>query len=108
MYDGQACERLWNKSAIGRPLGKKILLTPAEVIFCHEHRHLDWPFDNWLQEAVEYSPRLLDEAVVVESLMVPGNRLVTYQNFNSFGLTHAGTTWGSDGLRMHTLDPTNR
>ena len=94
LYDGQACERLWNKSAIGRPLGKEILLTPAEVIFCHEHRHLDWPFDNWLQEAVGDSRRLLDEAVVVESLMVPGNRLVTYQNFNSLGLSCAGSTWG--------------
>ncbi len=99
MYDGQACERLWNKSAIGRPFGKEILLTPAEVIFCHEHRHLDWPFDNWLQEAVGDSPRLLDEAVVVESLMVPGNRLVTYQNFNSLGLSCAGSTWGSSSRR---------
>ena len=94
MYDGQACERLWNKSAIGRPLGRKILLTAAEVVFCHEHRHLEWPHDNWLSEAVADTPRLLDEAVVVESLMVPGNRLVTHQNFDSLGLSGASSTWG--------------
>jgi len=94
LYDGQACQRLWNKSAIGRPLGEKILLTPAEVVFCHEHRHLNWPHDDWLREAAEESPQLLEEAVVVESLMVPGNRLVTHQNFESLELSSAESTWG--------------
>jgi len=95
MYDGQACDRLWNKSAIGRPMdGRRLLLTPAEVIFCHDHRHVDWPTANWLQEAVEDSPRLLDEAVVVESLRVPGNRLVIHQNFDALELVYADSTWG--------------
>jgi hypothetical protein len=102
MYDGQACDRLWNKSAIGRPMeGRSLLLTPAEVIFCHDHRHVDWPSANWLQEAVGDSPRLLDEAVVVESLRVPGNKLVIHQNFDALELVYADSTWGlrwtSDG-----------
>ena len=67
LYDGQACDRLWNKSAIGRPIeGGKLLLTSADVIFCHDYRHLEWPSANWLSESVGDSPRLLDEAVVVE------------------------------------------
>ena len=102
MYDGQACDRLWNKSAIGRPMeGRRLLLTPAEVIFCHDHRHVDWPAVNWLQEAVVDSPRLLDEAVVMESLRVPGNKLVIHQNFDALELVYADSTWGlrwtSDG-----------
>ena len=95
LYDGQARDRLWNKSAIGRPMeGGKLLLTSAEVIFCHEHRHLEWPSANWLRDAVAGSPRLLDEAVVVESLRVPGNKLVTHQNFDALELTYADSTWG--------------
>ena len=95
LYDGQACDRLWNKSAIGRPMGRgKLLLTPAEVIFCHDHRHVDWPSVNWLRKAIGGLPKLLDEAVVVESLRVPGNRLVMHQNFDALGLDCANTTWG--------------
>ena len=94
MYDGQAFDRLWNNSAIGRPLeGRSILLTPAEVIFCHDHRHVDWPAVNWLQEAVVDSPRLLDEAVVMESLRVPGNKLVIHQNFDALELVYTDSTW---------------
>ena len=74
--------------------GGELLLTSAEVIFCHEHRHLEWPSANWLRDAVADSPRLLDEAVVVESLRVPGNKLVTHQNFDALELAYADTTWG--------------
>ena len=95
LYDGQACDRLWNKSAIGRPIeGGKLLLTSADVIFCHDYRHLEWPSANWLRESVDDSPRLLDEAVVVESLRVPGNKLVMHQNFDALELTYADSTWG--------------
>ena len=95
LYDGQACDRLWNKSAIGRPMDRgKLLLTSAEVIFCHDHRHIDWPSLNWLRKAVENLPKLLDEAVIVESLRVPGNRLVTHQNFDAMRLVCAESTWG--------------
>ena len=95
LYDGQASDRLWNKSAIGRPIeGGKLLLTSADVIFCHDYRHLEWPSANWLRESVDDSPRLLDEAVVVESLRVPGNKLVMHQNFDALELTYADSTWG--------------
>jgi len=56
LYSGSACERLANKSAIGRKIGEKLLLSSAEVIFCHNHRHLDWPYDNWFEEEIIKNP----------------------------------------------------
>ena len=57
IYSGSAKERLWNKSAIGRRINNNdLLLSPAEVIFCCNHRHLDWPSENWLEKESEKNP----------------------------------------------------
>ena len=84
IYSGQAADRLWAKSAIGRPLGESgLLLTGAEVIFCHEHRHLDLP-SGWIGKAVDEHLGLFDEAAVLEALRVPGNKIV----INHLSLIH--------------------
>ena len=94
-YEGQAAERLWNKSAIGRWMGDSVLLlAPCEVLFCREHRHIEWPTEAWLSEQVKAHPRLLDEAAVLEALRVPGNRIVLHSNFEAMRLSSADTSWG--------------
>ncbi|DAC67872.1 TPA: hypothetical protein HA324_00870 [Candidatus Thalassarchaeaceae archaeon] len=79
LYSGSACERLANKSAIGRKIGEKLLLSSAEVIFCHNHRHLDWPYDNWFEEEIIKNPNLINESIIIEALRVPGNKLKLIQ-----------------------------
>ena len=44
LYDGSSANRLWEKSALGRKISdSKILLSDAELLFCHKHRGLDLP-----------------------------------------------------------------
>lgn len=95
IYSGQAAERLWAKSAIGRPIEESgLLLTGAEVIFCHEHRHLDLSTE-WIANAVEENLDLFDEAVVLEALRVPGNKVVVNVNLKEFGIEHSTPTWAA-------------
>ena len=83
IYSGQASDRLWSKSAIGRPMGELgLLLSGAEVIFCHEHRHIDLPHSDWMAEAVMENTRIIDEASIIEALRVPGNKIVLRNNLN--------------------------
>ena len=43
IYDGPAYSRLWEKSAIGLLTGNQgLLLTDSEVIFCREHRGVEF------------------------------------------------------------------
>ena len=77
IYSGSAKERLWNKSAIGQKInGNNLLLSSSEVIFCHDHRHLDWPYENWLNEETIKKPNLINEAIILEALRVPGNKVM--------------------------------
>ena len=77
IYSGSAKERLWNKSAIGKKInGNDLLLSSSEVIFCHDHRHLEWPYENWLSEEAKKKPDLIDEAIILEALRVPGNKVM--------------------------------
>ena len=81
IYSGSAKERLWNKSAIGRRINNNdLLLSPAEVIFCCNHRHLDWPSENWLEKESEKNPDLINEAIILEALRVPGNKIILTEN----------------------------
>ena len=96
IYSGQASDRLWAKSAIGRPLSNSgLLLSSAEVIFCHEHRHLELPYSEWIVDAVSDDLNLLDEAVVIEALRVPGNKVVLNANLKHLGADYSTTTWAA-------------
>ena len=95
IYSGQAADRLWDKSAIGRPLGETgLLLTGAEVIFCHEHRHLDLP-SGWIGKAVQEHLELFDEAAILEALRVPGNKIVINHNLKELDVGHASLSWAA-------------
>ena len=93
-YGGNASQRLWEKSAIGRLTDNgKLLLSDAEVIFCRDHRNIDFPKDSWLHEAVSENKSLLEEAAVLEALRVPGNKVVLRENCKFFGFGVSEMTW---------------
>ena len=103
IYSGSAKERLWNKSAIGQKINENdLLLSPSEVIFCHDHRHLDWPSDDWLKKETGKNPNLINESIILEALRVPGNKIILTKNYkgkNDFIFNKE--TWG---LRWNSND----
>ena len=108
LYDGPAHSRLWEKSAMGLlSKGEGLLLTDSEVIFCREHRGVEFKdisdqrtFALWLSERVRLNRNILREAAVLEALRVPGNKVVLSENFEPLGLESSGSwamRWASDG-----------
>ncbi len=94
-YLGQSAGRLWDKSAIGLPDGQGgLILCDSEVIFCHDHRNLEWPSSDWLGECISSKPEVLFEAAVLEALRVPGNKVVFRGCLTSLELGHKRDTWG--------------
>jgi len=96
IYSGQASDRLWSKSAIGRPMGESgLLLSGAEVVFCHEHRHIELPHSDWMAEAVIENTRIIDEVSIIEALRVPGNKIVLRNNLSVLGVESSHSTWAA-------------
>ena len=107
VYDGPAYSRLWEKSAIGIIAdGPGLLLSDSEVIFCRNHRGIefdgledDLEFSSWLTQRLEQNSKLLLEAAVLEALRVPGNKVVLSENFDrlNLGMSHSwAMRWASD------------
>ena len=77
IYEGPAADRLWQKSAIGGPVGQgKLELSPVETLFVHYHRHLELPTNDWLKNSLIENSLLLQEYSILEALRVPGNKVV--------------------------------
>jgi len=107
LYDGSAYSRLWEKSAIGILTdGPGLLLADSEVIFCREHRGVEFEgledhgaFSLWLTQRIMDNSKTLLESAVLEALRVPGNKVVLSENFEPLG--HGGSRswamrWSSD------------
>ena len=107
LYDGSAYSRLWEKSAIGILTdGPGLLLADSEVIFCREHRGVEFEgleghveFSLWLTQRIMENSKTLLESAVLEALRVPGNKVVLSENFEPLG--HGGSRswamrWSSD------------
>jgi len=100
LYVGSAYSRLWEKSAIGIICeGPGLLLTDSEVIFCREHRSIDFEglidsesFSSWLKERIVINDKVLLEAAILEALRVPGNKVVLSENFASLNI-ESGQSW---------------
>jgi hypothetical protein len=59
--------RLYEKSALGLLHDDgSIGLTASEVLFCHWHRHLPLPNDEWLEFELKENPRLIYEAIIMD------------------------------------------
>ena len=70
-YDGPAADRLWHKSAIGRRAAEgSLMLSAAEILFCHHHRNLDFPSQDWMDSSISSDGELLHEYAVLEALRV--------------------------------------
>ena len=107
LYDGSSYSRLWEKSAIGILVdGPGLLLTDSEVIFCREHRGVEFDgindiegFSLWLTQRIENNENILLEAAVLEALRVPGNKVVLSENFSAMNLGESNSwamRWSSD------------
>ena len=95
IYDGPAAERLWHKSAIGRPIPDgRLVLTASEMIFCRDHRHVEFPSDDWILRVSDEDPKAIPEGAILEALRVPGNKIVLRRNLEGMGLEHSDETWG--------------
>ena len=99
IYDGRAANRLWEKSALGKKISDgKLLLSDAELLFCHKHRGLNLPKSNslessegkynWIIETISKNPYLLMESTILESLRASGNKIVLNNNLHNIGIKH--------------------
>ena len=73
--------RWWDKSAIGRPMDDVLLLCPTDIVYCHDHRGMDWPSKEWFQDALRKRPSLIHEALVNEAMRQPGNKVLWQDHF---------------------------
>ena len=107
LYSGPAVSRLWEKSAIGiLTEGDALLLSDPEVIFCRDHRGVDFEgladeesFSKWLSERLEINSKTLLESAILEALRVPGNKVVLSENFEHLNLGNSRSwamRWSSD------------
>ena len=106
-FGGSSYSRLWEKSAIGILSDRQgIALTDSEVVFCRDHRGVDFEdfnnpesYSSWLSGRLKKNPNILREAAVLEALRVPGNKVVLSENFESMGFKAPGSwalRWNSD------------
>lgn len=86
--------RLWQKSALGKTVkGGAVLLSPAETLFCHWHRNLALP-KNFMAEMLVSNPRLLHEAVAIETVRSGGEILSVCDGNLPHGNLRCANSWG--------------
>jgi hypothetical protein len=67
--------RLYQKSALGRPIDGGIVMTAEEVMFCHWHRHVPLP-DMWLEQRLKDNPDFAHKAVAFDVVRNAGEKVV--------------------------------
>tara|TARA_B100000767_G_scaffold260395_1_gene271031 strand:+ start:2610 stop:3743 length:1134 start_codon:yes stop_codon:yes gene_type:complete len=87
--------RLHQKSALGKTDSDGgIYLTPEEILFCHWHRHLPLPDDDWFSETLHTDPDLVARSIAFDvarsggELVVPVKNILAKRNFHT-----PTTTW---------------
>ncbi len=80
LLSGPAAQRLFDKSAIGKPMPQnELLLQPSEMLFCARHRHLEL-IEGWLESELLENPEILHETAALEAMRVPGEKVVLVKN----------------------------
>ena len=87
-----ATRRWWDKSAIGRPMDDVLLLCPTDVVYCHDHRGMDWPSEEWFHDALRKRSSLIHEALVNEAMRQPGNKVLWHDHFEEMDFEFADGT----------------
>ena len=67
--------RLYQKSALGKPIEGGIILTEEEVMFCHWHRHVPLE-DNWVEERISNDPNFPYKSVAYDVVRSAGEKVV--------------------------------
>ncbi len=94
-YQGSAANRLWHKSALGRIISENnIYLTNVEMLFCHEHRNIELPYENWLRDIISLNPSIIEEYTILETLRKPGNKIILSDNLKELKFHEDEESWG--------------
>ncbi|MCH1527256.1 MAG: hypothetical protein L7S49_03485, partial [Candidatus Poseidoniaceae archaeon] len=67
--------RLYQKSALGKPIEGGIILTDEEVMFCHWHRHIPLP-EEWVDERLKEDADFAHRAVAFDVVRNAGEKVV--------------------------------
>ena len=67
--------RLYQKSAIGKPISDGIIVSDEELMFCHWHRHIPLP-EGWIDEKLESNPDFVYQVVAYDTIRSSGDKLV--------------------------------
>ena len=67
--------RLYQKSALGRPIDGGIILTDVEVMFCHWHRHIPLA-KGWVDSRLNEDPDFAHKAVAFDVVRNAGEKVV--------------------------------
>tara|TARA_B100001113_G_scaffold323647_2_gene294786 strand:+ start:608 stop:1495 length:888 start_codon:yes stop_codon:yes gene_type:complete len=62
-------------------MDEALLLCPTDVVYCHDHRGMDWPSEEWFHDALRKRPSLIHEALVNEAMRQPGNKVLWHDHF---------------------------
>lgn len=87
--------RLYQKSALGRiDSDGGCFLRNEEILFCHWHRHLPLPSEDWFNECVKEDPNVVARAVAFDVARSGGELVVPVENLPAKrGFVTAPTTW---------------
>lgn len=67
--------RLYQKSALGKPIDGGIVLSDEEVMFCHWHRHIPVA-EGWVDERLKENPDFAHKAVAFDVVRNAGEKVV--------------------------------
>ena len=67
--------RLFQKSAIGKPIDGGIIVTEEEALFCHWHRHVPLP-DGWVNDRLKQDPNFAHKSVAFDVVRNAGDKVV--------------------------------
>lgn len=67
--------RLYQKSALGKPIDGGIVVSEEELMFCHWHRHLPLP-EGWVDERLEENPDFAHKVVAFDVVRNAGDKVV--------------------------------
>ena len=67
--------RLYQKSALGKPIDGGIILTEEEIMFCHWHRHVPLT-EGWVDERLSEDPNFVYKSVAYDVVRSAGEKVV--------------------------------
>ena len=93
--DPPLSSRLYQKSGLGKmQSNESIRLTSEEILFCHWHRHVPLPSENWFRDAVKDDSDVVARGIVFDTARSGGEILIPVENIPSkWGVEVLKSTW---------------